>query len=77
MERSPLDSYLLYKIPKPKIFHYVFCLWLVTMIIPTYFLNVKFTTLQHFLNFLWYDFLYWVMLKIEANFKKNKDEDED
>jgi len=73
-EISALKSYINYKVPRRKIVHFLVCLFLVIFVIPKYFLKLEFTMLQQFFNILWYDILYWVMLKIEANIKNDDKE---
>jgi len=43
--------------------HYGICLWLCILIIPEYLLQMKFTVVMQFINFITYDILYYHMLK--------------
>lgn len=61
-------NWLFYTIPEDKRIHYGICLWLCILIIPEYLLQMKFTVVMQFINFITYDILYYRMLKIESQF---------
>ena len=56
-------NWLFYTIPEDKRMHYGICLWLCILIIPEYLLQMKFTVVMQFINFINYDILYYHMLK--------------
>ena len=56
-------NWLFYTIPEDKRMHYGICLWLCILIIPEYLLQMKFTVVMQFINFITYDILYYHMLK--------------
>lgn len=57
-------NWLLYTIPENKRLHYFISLWLALVIIPHYVLGMIFTIPMQFLNFIFYDILYYVFLKM-------------
>jgi len=57
-------NWLFYTIPENKRLHYFICLWLALVIIPHYVLGMIFTIPMQFLNFIFYDILYYVFLKM-------------
>lgn len=58
-------NWLFYTIPSNKRTHYFICLWLALFIIPEYVMRMAFTIPMQFLNFIFYDILYFIFLKIE------------
>jgi hypothetical protein len=54
-------NWLLYTLPKNKRFHYLICLWLSLVLVPSLFDN-KLTVTQSFFNFICYDILYYYLL---------------
>ena len=60
-----MSNWLFYTIPANKRLHYLICLWAALVIIPQYLLGVIFTIPMQFLNFIFYDILYYVFLKME------------
>lgn len=70
-ELNSFKSYISYKVPRRRIAHFIFCLFIVIFVVPKYLMKMEFTMLQQFFNVLWFDILYYVMLKIEANIKED------
>jgi len=60
-----MRDWIFYTIPGERIIHYFLCLYLALFIIPEYILGMAFTIPMQFLNFMWYDILYYVFLKME------------
>jgi len=60
-----MRNWIFYTIPGEKIIHYFICLYLALFIIPEYVIGMAFTIPMQFLNFIWYDILYYVFLKME------------
>lgn len=58
-------NWLFYTIPDNRRTHYFICLWLVLFIIPEYVMGMAFTIPMQFLNFMFYDLLYYVFLKMD------------
>ncbi len=58
-------NWLFYTIPESKRTHYFICLWIALFIIPEYVMGMAFTIPMQFLNFMFYDLLYYVFLKME------------
>jgi hypothetical protein len=58
-------NWLFYTIPENKRLHYFISLYLALAIIPEYVLGMIFTIPMQFLNFIFFDILYYVFLKIE------------
>lgn len=54
-------NWLLYTLPENKRFHYLICLWLSLVLVPSLFDN-KLTVIQSFFNFICYDILYYYLL---------------
>ena len=52
-------NWLFYTIPEDKRMHYGICLWLCILIIPEYLLQMKFTVVMQFINFITYYILYY------------------
>ena len=60
-----MRNWIFYTIPGEKIIHYFICLYLALFIIPEYVIGMAFTISMQFLNFIFYDILYYVFLKME------------
>jgi hypothetical protein len=58
-------NWLFYTIPANKRLHYLICLWVALVIMPQYVLGMIFTIPMQFLNFIFYDIVYYVFLKME------------
>ena len=58
-------NWMFYTIPGERIIHYFICLYLALFIIPEYIIGMAFTIPMQFLNFIWYDILYYVFLKMK------------
>ena len=58
-------NWLFYIVPENKRLHYIICLWVALFIIPEYVIGLAFTIPMQFLNFIFYDILYYVFLKME------------
>ena len=56
-------KWLFYTIPDNRRTHYFICLWLALFIIPEYVLGMAFTIPMQFMNFVFYDILYYIFLK--------------
>ena len=58
-------NWLFYTVPSERRIHYFICLYLALFIIPEYVIGMAFTIPMQFLNFIFYDILYYVFLKME------------
>jgi hypothetical protein len=61
-----MTKWLFYRVPDHRRLHYVLCIFMISVIIPEFVMGITFTNLGHFLNFLFFDILYYVFLKIET-----------
>lgn len=67
-------NWVFYTIPSNRRIHYGICLWLVMFIIPNFLLGMHFTMLQQFINFIFYDILYYRMLLLEKRIREEEDD---
>ena len=60
-----ISNWLLWAIPHQYVRRYLFTLWLVLFILPTYLFGLQFTKFGLIINLLWYDLIFygWVRVK--------------
>jgi hypothetical protein len=70
-----MDGWLYWSVPKKRVSHYLFVMWIAIFILPILF-GLKLTTLGYLLNVVWLDFIYYIGYKRSQELKnKHKDDD--
>jgi len=62
-------------VPDRKRTHYCFVMFLMMLIIPNFIFGISFTAAGHLINFLIYDFLYFLFYQVEKNLMGWRDDE--
>ena len=68
-----MTNWILWAIPEKYILKYLITLWLAMFVIPQYFFGLYFTKLGFFVNFLWYDLIFYGWVRVKQNIEGDDD----
>lgn len=60
-----MNKWIFWRVPDRKRSHYCFVMFLMMLIIPNFIFGMSFTPLGHLINFMIYDFLYYLLYQLE------------